>query len=82
MPIANAVMKPTPDLSHITEETYLQVYEPAGLPLSFSINVIAEDTFILLDALEQDIPRLRAFSQKSSSLIVVEIGCPTLRDNC
>jgi hypothetical protein len=79
----HAVMKPTPDLSHITEETYLEVYEPAGLPLSYSINAIVEDTFILLDALEQDIPRLRALSsQKSSSSIVVEIGCPTLRDNC
>ena len=23
-------MKPTPDLSHIPEETFLEVYEPAG----------------------------------------------------
>ena len=48
----------TPDLSHLTRRDYLQVYEPA------------EDTFCLLDALEQDADRLRVAQPR----LVVEIG--------
>jgi len=51
-------MIPTPDLSHLTKEDYLHVYEPA------------EDTFILLDALEEDAEELR----NSKPLVCLEIG--------
>lgn len=78
-------MKPTPDLSHIAKETFLQVYEPAGpsSPLSLLLEAIlipclVEDTFILLDALEKDIPRLRELSSKKNSVpCVIEIGYAT-----
>lgn len=51
-------MIPTPDLSHIPKEYYEDVYEPA------------EDTFLLLDALEQDAESLRSMRP----LISLEIG--------
>ncbi|CCM00336.1 uncharacterized protein FIBRA_02366 [Fibroporia radiculosa] len=51
-------MIPTPDLTHLNRGDYLHVYEPA------------EDTFILLDALEQDAEELRALAP----LISLEIG--------
>ncbi|EGG13062.1 uncharacterized protein MELLADRAFT_32299 [Melampsora larici-populina 98AG31] len=51
-------MIPTPDLSHISRKDYDDVYEPA------------EDTFILLDALEADLDFLKALKP----LICVEIG--------
>ncbi|KAI0935918.1 hypothetical protein AcV5_004201 [Taiwanofungus camphoratus] len=51
-------MIPTPDLSHLNREDYAHVYEPA------------EDTFILLDALEQDAVELK----DSKPLICLEIG--------
>ncbi|PCH33325.1 putative methylase [Wolfiporia cocos MD-104 SS10] len=51
-------MIPTPDLSHLAREDYQHVYEPA------------EDTFILLDALEQDAEEL----QKMKPSICLEIG--------
>ncbi|EPT04395.1 hypothetical protein FOMPIDRAFT_1028143 [Fomitopsis schrenkii] len=51
-------MIPTPDLSHLTEKDYERVYEPA------------EDTFILLDALEGEADKLRG----SGLLICLEIG--------
>ncbi|TCD62043.1 S-adenosylmethionine-dependent methyltransferase [Steccherinum ochraceum] len=51
-------MIPTPDLSHLTRDDYDRVYEPA------------EDTFILLDALEEDAEELRALRPRLS----LEIG--------
>jgi release factor glutamine methyltransferase len=51
-------MIPTPDLSHLSKDDFLKVYEPA------------EDTFCLLDALEQDADRLR----QAKPRLVVEIG--------
>ncbi|UZJ56858.1 hypothetical protein CBS101457_006178 [Exobasidium rhododendri] len=54
-------MIPTPDLSHLTKEDYLRVYEPA------------EDTFCLLDALEQDADLLRHAQPR----LIVEIGSGT-----
>lgn len=49
----------TPYLTHITSEDYKYVYEPA------------EDSFLLLDALEADLPEL----QINKPLICTEIGC-------
>jgi len=54
-------MIPTPDLSHLTKEDYKQVYEPA------------EDTFVLLDALEADADAIRDLAPK----ICLEIGSGT-----
>jgi release factor glutamine methyltransferase len=51
-------MIPTPDLSHLTRHDLEQVYDPA------------EDTFLLLDALEQDAEALR----KEQPLICLEVG--------
>ena len=56
-------MHPTPDLSHLTQEDFKHVYDPA------------EDTFILLDALEADAPRLVNFQP----FICLEIGRVRLR---
>ncbi|KAG1754971.1 S-adenosyl-L-methionine-dependent methyltransferase [Suillus paluster] len=51
-------MIPTPDLSHLTGHDLQQVYDPA------------EDTFLLLDALEQEAEELR----KERPLICLEVG--------
>ncbi|KAF8898442.1 S-adenosyl-L-methionine-dependent methyltransferase [Infundibulicybe gibba] len=51
-------MLPTPDLSHISAEDYEHVYEPA------------EDTFLLLDALEADAEELKGLNPS----ICLEIG--------
>ncbi|PPQ62786.1 hypothetical protein CVT24_000480 [Panaeolus cyanescens] len=51
-------MIPTPDLSHLKKQDYDQIYEPA------------EDTFLLLDALEEDGENLKA----SNPSICLEVG--------
>ncbi|KXN83627.1 eRF1 methyltransferase catalytic subunit mtq2 [Leucoagaricus sp. SymC.cos] len=51
-------MIPTPDLSHLTSKDYALIYEPA------------EDTFLLLDALESDAQDLK----NSKPLICLEVG--------
>ncbi|KAI0374506.1 putative methylase [Pilatotrama ljubarskyi] len=51
-------MIPTPDLSHLKSEDYKHIYEPA------------EDTFILLDALEQDADGLR----NAKPIVCLEVG--------
>ena len=75
-------MIPTPDLSHLTKEDYESVYEPAGTGLlCYVINeelhdshemcvVLTEDTFILLDALEEDSQELQGMKPQ----ICLEIG--------
>ncbi|KAF8604945.1 S-adenosyl-L-methionine-dependent methyltransferase [Ceratobasidium sp. AG-I] len=51
-------MIPTPDLSHLTKDDLRRVYDPA------------EDTFLLLDALEQD----ATFLQELKPTVCVEVG--------
>lgn len=54
---------PTPSLKHLTKEDYNYVYEPA------------EDTFLMLDALEMDLSIEDCGSP--SHISVLEIGCGT-----
>ncbi|KAI9572683.1 S-adenosyl-L-methionine-dependent methyltransferase [Boletus coccyginus] len=51
-------MLPTPDLSHLSNDDKLHVYDPG------------EDTFLLLDGLENDVEQLKA----QKPLICLEIG--------
>ncbi|KAF8078320.1 S-adenosyl-L-methionine-dependent methyltransferase [Lyophyllum atratum] len=58
-------MIPTPDLSHLTAKDYDHVYEPA------------EDTFLLLDALEADEQELKSLHPTISLEIGSGSGCVT-----
>ena len=71
-------MIPTPDISHLTRNDYDLVYEPAGTKRSeptcpwvlISLFLLVEDTFTLLDALEQDADELR----KLQPSVCLEVG--------
>lgn len=72
-------MIPTPDLSHLTRKDYDLVYEPAGTKITRHpsrylshphISPTAEDTFILLDALEKDADELKQLQPS----ICLEVG--------
>lgn len=73
-------MIPTPDLSHLTRTDYNLVYEPAGTktqltPSNPNLTSAcfprrAEDTFILLDALEKDADELKMLQPS----VCLEVG--------
>lgn len=71
-------MIPTPDLSHLTQEDFKHVYEPAGVFFRHCRKRIgltvdkktSEDTFLLLDALEHDAEELLALHPT----VCLEIG--------
>ncbi|CAO3680523.1 unnamed protein product [Umbelopsis ramanniana] len=58
-------MIPTPDLSHLSSKDFRNIYEPA------------EDTFLLLDALEQDQDELRALQPSICLELGSGSGCVT-----
>ena len=72
-------MIPTPDLSHLTRKDYDLVYEPAGTKPTSPAQTVphiliffptAEDTFILLDALEKDADELKRLQPS----VCLEVG--------
>ena len=73
-------MIPTPDISHLTQDDFLHVYEPAGLlcvrivRMRVLMATNTEDTFLLLDALELDVKSLR----DQRPLVCLEIGYVTM----
>lgn len=52
-------MHPTPDISHITREDYRDVYEPS------------EDSFLFMDALENDMNLIKKLRQGLTKLILL-----------
>lgn len=65
-------MFPNPDLSHLNSKDYDSVYEPSGNITILKINSyhMIEDTFLLMDALEEAVNDLRTMQP----LICMEIG--------
>lgn len=54
-------MVKTPDLTHLTANDFEHVYEPAGTYKNMPLNAtcLVEDSFLLMDALEIEVERIR-----------------------